>query len=190
MSKLQIFSGRISSTGFSSGDRFVIGDWLDSPLGSFTNVMWAKPDDRRVLLSPSREHADYVNELYNFEEVRVVEIEVKRSRRGMSIDAGEVSINLGWGSPISIPFWRPLWFIASVEYFFGRMVFGTRTFGRTKNGRREWYSVRSISRIIRAEGEIDGSRLGEKVSFEPGSCFGFSNPPYKPSTVVLKSYIE
>ncbi len=187
---MQIFSGRISSTGFSSGDRFVIGDWLVSPLGKFTNIMWAKPDGTRVLLSPSREHADYVSRLYNFEEVIIVGIEVERSRKGISVVAGEVSINLEWGVSITIPFWRPLWFIRSIEYFFARIVFGTRTFGRTKDGRREWYSVRSVSRILMAQGEIDGSSLGSKVSFETGACFGFSDPPSMPTSVRLKSYIE
>ncbi len=58
---MDIFEGRISSSGFASGDRIVIGDWKKSPLGSFTNVMWAKPDGTRVLLSPSQKHADYVS---------------------------------------------------------------------------------------------------------------------------------
>ena len=61
MVDLEIFAGRITSTGFSSGDRIVIGDWHDSPIGSFTNIMWAKPDGTRVLLSPSEEHAKYVS---------------------------------------------------------------------------------------------------------------------------------
>ena len=82
------FDGRISSSGFESGDRIVIGDWLNSPLGTFTNVMWAQPDGKRVLLSPSEEHAEYVSQLYNFEEVNVVEVNVKRHRRGIDVTAG------------------------------------------------------------------------------------------------------
>ena len=39
MVDLEIFAGRITSTGFSSGDRIVIGDWKDSPIGSFSNIM-------------------------------------------------------------------------------------------------------------------------------------------------------
>ena len=48
---MYIFEGRISSSGFASGDRIVIGDWEHSPLGSFTNVMWAKPDGTRVYVT-------------------------------------------------------------------------------------------------------------------------------------------
>ncbi|GIS41883.1 MAG: hypothetical protein Ct9H90mP14_3390 [Methanobacteriota archaeon] len=52
---MDIFEGRISSSGFASGDRIVIGDWKKSPLGAFTNVMGAQnPDGTRVLLSPVR----------------------------------------------------------------------------------------------------------------------------------------
>ena len=84
---MDFFEGRISSSGFSSGDRIVIGDRKESPLGSFTNVMWAKPDGTRVLLTPTQEHADYVSSLYNFEEVHIVPIEVKHLTRGIDIIA-------------------------------------------------------------------------------------------------------
>ena len=80
---MDVFVGRITSTGFSTGDRIVIGDWRESPLGSFTNIMWAKPDGSRILLSPSERHVEYVSKLYNFEEVKVTEITVQRRKRGM-----------------------------------------------------------------------------------------------------------
>ena len=72
MTSMDVFKGRITSSGFSSGDRIVIGDWKESKLGSFTNIMWAKKDGTRVLLSPSKEHAELVSSLYNFEEVRII----------------------------------------------------------------------------------------------------------------------
>ena len=187
---MDVFVGRITSTGFSTGDRIVIGDWRESPLGSFTNVMWAKPDGSRVLLSPSERHAEYVSELYNFEDVRVTEIVVERGRKGVSIDGGGLAIKISWGTPFPIPFWRPLWFIASFEALFGRILFGTRTHGITKNGRREWYSVRSLSRILNAEASFEGVDLGERKEFEIDACFGFSEPPSMPASVTLKSYIE
>ena len=90
---MDVFVGRITSTGFSTGDRIVIGDWRESPLGSFTNVMWAKPDGSRILLSPSERHAEYVSELYNFEDVEVTEITVERGRRKVSIN-GSVMIDI------------------------------------------------------------------------------------------------
>lgn len=187
---MEVFTGRITSTGFSTGDRIVIGDWRKSPLGSFTNVMWAKPDGTRILLSPSEMHADYVSELYSFEDVKVVEISVEREKRGVSIEGGGLSIKIEWGVPFPIPFWRPLWFIASFEALFGRILFGTKTHGMTRNGRREWYSVRSLSRILKAEANFEGRALGEKKEFEIDACFGFSEPPSMPASVTVKSYIE
>ncbi len=185
-----IFEGRITSTGFSSGNRIVIGDWRESHLGSFANVMWARPDGTRVLLSPSRQHAEFVTGLYSFEEVSIVEIEIKRWKRGVEVRAGDLSIRATWGVPLPIPFWRPLWFISTVESFLGRMIFGTRTHGRTKNDRREWYSVRSISRVLMADANLRGEDMGEKASFDADACFGFSEPPWMPSSVTLKTYIE
>jgi len=187
---MDVFVGRITSTGFSTGDRIVIGDWGESPLGSFTNVMWAKPNGSRVLLSPSEKHAEYVSELYNFEDVEVTEITIERGKRDVSIEGGGLSIRIVWGVSFPIPFWRPLWFIASFEALFGRMLFGTRTHGITKNGRREWYSVRSLSRILKAEASFEGVDLGERKEFETDACFGFSEPPSMPASVTLKSYIE
>ena len=70
------------------------------------------------------------------------------------------------------------------------MIFGTKTHGRTKNNRREWYSIRSISRILRAEASFDGHELGGAESFATNACFGFSEPPSMPASVSLKSYIE
>ena len=168
MVDLEIFAGRITSTGFSSGDRIVIGDWHDSPIGSFTNIMWAKPDGSRILLSPSEEHAKYVSELYNFESVEITDIAVDRTRRGISIEGGGLSVDISWGIALPIPIWRPLWFIAT----------------------REWYSIRSISRVLNAEASFDGLELGGSESFTTNACFGFSEPPSMPASVSLKSYIE
>ena len=49
----EIFKGRVISSGFKTGDMVVIGDWNDSPHGPFTNLMWAKPDGTRVLITPT-----------------------------------------------------------------------------------------------------------------------------------------
>ena len=116
---MDIFRGRITSTGFSTGHRIVIGDWSESILGDFTNVMWAKPDGTRVLLSPSAKHAEYVSKIYTFEEVRIVDFEVKRGKREIFVSADALSIRIRWGISLIIPLWRPLWFIASFEAFLG-----------------------------------------------------------------------
>ena len=187
---MDIFDGRISSCGFSSGNRIVVGDWKKSPLGPFTNVMWAKPDGTRVLLSPSEEHADYVSALYNFEEVHVVPIDVNRQRRGIDIVADSLNVSFEWKRGIGIPFSRPKWIISTIEQWVASAVFGTKTHGLTCNGLREWYCIYNLSSINHAEASYDGEDLGVVSKFEVDACFGFSEPPKKPSSVRLRSMIE
>lgn len=184
------FEGRISSSGFTSGDRIVVGDWKKSPLGSFTNVMWAKPDGTRVLLSPSQKHADYVSSLYNFEEVHITPIEVIRQTRSIEIMAPPLNIKLRWGIGIGLPIPRPRWFISTVEQLVAKALFGTSTHGLTCNGLREWYCIYSLSKIKHASALCNGEDLGNPSNFEINACFGFSEPPKKPSSVRLRSIIE
>ena len=187
---MDFFEGRISTAGFASGDRIVIGDWKESPLGSFTNVMWAKPEGTRVLLSPSQEHADYVSSLYNFEELHVVPVEVNRQARGISINAPPLNISLHWGMGVGLPIPRPRWFISTVEHWIAKTFFGTSTHGVTCNGLSEWYCIYSLSKINHASAYCDGEDLGNASNFEINACFGFSEPPKKPSSVSLRSIIE
>ena len=70
------FEGRISASSFSTGERFVIGDWSKSPLGKFVNIMWARPNGRRILISPSEKCAEYVSKIYSFEEVIIQPIDI------------------------------------------------------------------------------------------------------------------
>ena len=184
------FEGRISSSGFSSGDRIVVGDWKQSPLGSFTNIMWAKPCGERVLLSPTKEHADYVSQLYNFEEVNVVEIHVERHLRGIDVIAGPLSVSYRWKRGLVLPLMRPRWFIASVENWFAGILFGTKTHGLTCNGLREWYCIRGLSSLSSAKASREGVDLGDMQPFEITACFGFSEPPKKPSSTWVRSMIE
>ena len=71
---MDIFEGRITSCGFDSGDRIVIGMWKNSPFGSFADIMWAKPDGKKVLIAPNKEIGEYIDSLYDFDEVRIEEI--------------------------------------------------------------------------------------------------------------------
>ena len=92
----EIFKGRVISSGFQTGDMLVIGDWNDSPHGSFTNLMWAKPDGTRVLIAPSKELGDFVSSLYSFEEVIVSAMEIERTKNSIEVncDLGRVFMQL------------------------------------------------------------------------------------------------
>lgn len=186
----EVFRGRIFSSSFERGDRVVIGAWDDSPLGGFTNIMWADPNGNRTLLSPSEKHAEYVSSLYSFEEIRIVPVDVKIDGKSISVKADDFSVYMSWGFRFPLPFPRPLWFISSVENFFAKTLFGTRTHGIANNGSEEWYSIRSISWLKGASAIVSGDNLGAMSSRTESSCFGFSEPPRRPAAVSLSSIIE
>ena len=185
-----IFRGRITSSGFESGDSLVIGDWLESPLGAFTNIMWSKPDGNRVLLSPSPQHADFVSSLYDFDEVLVTDIIVNRKRKTISIKTDHLQVSMSWGVSFPLPIPRPLWFISSIENIFGKIFFGSSTYGIARDGSREWYSIRGISRVFHAVAKTPYSNFGKigKTSFS--KPFGFSSPPKTPTSMKVNSHID
>lgn len=168
----------------------VIGDWHNSPFGEFTNVMLAKPDGTRILFAPSKEHADYVSSLYSFEEVRVIPINVERGTNKIKVEADDLVVNMEWIGGIILPFPRPRWFIAKIENLFAGFIFGTKTYGITNNGRKEWYCVKKISKIRCATAELGEENLGEMSDFQINACFGFSEPPRKPSSIRVTSMIS
>ena len=186
----EVFEGRVISSGFSTGDMIVIGDWNNSPHGPFTNLMWAKPDGTRVLIAPSSEIGDFVSSLYSFEEVIVSKMKIQRTGKsiGVSCDLGHVY--MGWGMTVPLPFSRPRWFIARVEAPFARLLFGTKTHGTTRNGRKEWYHVRGLSRMKSVELDLDGRSSNQMTGMAPSACFGFSNPPRMPLSVRVDSHIS
>ena len=184
------FEGRISSSSFSSGDRIVVGDWISSPLGSFINIMWARPDGKRILISPSKNCADYVSTIYSFEEVIILPIDINRKDKKIEINALDLSIIFEWGISAHIPFKRPKWFISTIEYLVGNIIFGTKTHGKTKDGRKEWYMIREISMISKAYGRFKGESFGRMENNTEASRFGFSEPPKRPMSVLVNSLIE
>ena len=82
ISKMDVFQGRISSATFNTGDRIIIGNWHESPLGKFSDVMWANPEGKRTLIAPSEKVAEYLNSIYSFDETIIQEIEGKKQRLG------------------------------------------------------------------------------------------------------------
>jgi hypothetical protein len=70
------------------------------------------------------------------------------------------------------------------------LIFRTKTHGKTKNGRKEWYVVEKISRLKNAKAELSGKNLGKYTRFYPKANFGFSDPPNMPASVIVRSHIE
>ena len=187
---IEIFKGRVISSGFNSGDMVVIGDWRDSPYGAFTNLMWAKPDGTRVLIAPSKDLGDFVSSLYSFDEVIVSSLDIKRTEKSIEVNCDLGRISMQWGVTVPIPFSRPHWFIANVEAPFARLFFGTKTHGITRNGRKEWYHVRGFARMKSVGLELDGRISNQMTDISPSACFGFSNPPRMPLSVRVDSHIS
>ena len=185
----EIFKGRVISSGFQTGDMVVIGDWSDSPQGAFTNLMWAKPDGTRVLIAPSEELGDFVSSLYSFDEVIVSSMEIERTEKSIEVECDLGRVCMKWGLNVPLPFSRPRWFIANIEAPFARLFFGTKTHGTTRNGRKEWYHVRGLSRMKSVELELDGRSTKQMTGMAPSACFGFSNPPRMPLSVRVDSLI-
>jgi len=71
---MDIFEGRITSCGFSSGDRIVVGTWRNTPFGSFSDIMWAKPDGSKVLIAPNEKIANYISSLYDFDIIKIEDL--------------------------------------------------------------------------------------------------------------------
>jgi len=188
---MDIFEGRITSCGFTSGDRLVLGHWKESPFGSFLDIMWAKSDGTKILIAPNQEIANYISSMYEFDIIKIEEIRIEESINQIKIETTDINCHFKWSGGISfMTKKRPLWFISSVEYLFGWLIFGTKTHGKTKNGKKEWYAVDRLSKLISARADINGEDLGKFTSFYPKANFGFSDPPKMPSSVLVRSHIE
>jgi hypothetical protein len=177
--------GSITSVGFRSGDRFVVGHWDLSPIGPFSDVMWARPDGERLLLA-SDIAAEFIASVYPFDFVYVTDVEVTLGRRRIEIDAGPVQLRLDLGRLV-LPFPpRPRWVTASIENLVSRSVMGVRTVGTSPTGAREWYRTRRVRTVRSGETFIHGRSCGELGPMTRPIGFGFTDPPQWPSHVKLR----
>jgi hypothetical protein len=184
-------AGTISSCGFESGDRFVVGNWTNSPIGPTTDVMWARPDGERVLLAPDRRTADLVCAAYAFDDVRVVPFDVgSASPSELHVAAGPVRLRLNAGRRVLVFPRRPLAFTRWVERPIAFGLLGVRTWGTTGTGIEEWYQAHSCRLIHSAGAELDGIDLGGSRPLHPPCGFGFSEPPRHPSIVEVEPVLR
>ena len=181
-------SGLICSAGFSSGDRFVVGHWERSPVGPMTDLMWARPDGRRVLLAGTWQAAELITAVYGFDEVRVVLVEAAWDGTDLELTAGEVSLDMragpGWRLPLGRL--RPPWFTRWVEGMVARVLLGVRTHGVTASGIFEWYRADEYRRVVEARASVGGDDLGTLRPLVPEVGFGFTGPPRRPSVVRVR----
>ena len=186
---LDIFTGRITSSGFQTGDRIVVGAWKTSPFGNFTDIMWAKSDGTRVLIAPTQEIADYVTAMYSFDEILLEDVDSIEDGRCLKVKCETMELDFQWNKGFKIPFKRSLLFIATVELFFAKLIFSTRTYGVTKNNRKEWYAIDRVSHITHATANISGKGVGRFKPMDEPCKFGFSEAPKKPSSCEVRTHI-
>ncbi|MCY4037524.1 MAG: hypothetical protein OXF64_08755 [bacterium] len=177
--------GSITSVGFASGHRFVVGHWRASPIGPFSDVMWADPGGRRVLVA-SPPVAEFVRSVYPFEEVRPFEVGVEAAARHAVVSAGDISLSysLSWWAVNFPP--RPRWITATAENWISRRLLGVQTYGVSPTGVSEWYRTRSLRWITAASASLNGADLGPMSELDRPLGFGFTDPPRRPCRVELR----
>ncbi len=196
--------GRIAGAGFSSGDRFVAGLWRRGPLGPMVDVMWAKPDGSRTLLASSAAVARFVGGIYRFEQTLVVPTTVRQNDGAIELGAGPLQLHLEMASPLKAFSLRPrrlrrspAWVRvedALLRPLAGRFLLGggsgTRLYGRSPSGVREWYCIDGYRRIVRGAATLDGEDLGPLAPLTPPARFGFSEFPQRPAVVDCAPVLE
>jgi hypothetical protein len=185
-------AGTIGNVGFSSGHRFVVGRWDESPVGPMNDVMWARPDGVRILLVDRREASEFITAVYRFDAVRVTPLSCRMDGSVLEVTAGDLHITMRAGKRWPIPLgrlrrravFRPL------ERLLARALLGVHTFGVSPTGVREWYRADQYRRVVAAEASLAGRDLGHLVPFHEPARFGFSEPPRHPAIVRVRPLLE
>src|SRR3954451_20808552 len=179
---MERFTGFIAGLGTGAGRRLVVGHWMDSPLGAFTDVMTEDRDGLRTLLAPNQAVADYVSATYRFDEVVVAPLDAGLSPAGersaepgnepgtaalvLRVSGGPLELRADLGPvtalgrmlqlvPARIAV-HPAW-LTAVNRAARILLPGVATAGSAGGGRREYYGVRSI-RSVERRGELGRGR--------------------------------
>jgi hypothetical protein len=169
-----------------------------------TDVMWARPDGRRILLAPDEDVARFVGGIYSFDETRVGPIRVTRSSGGFELHAGELQLEAELGRPHRLFALRPRRLRRSLAWVrvedllargpLGRVLIGgaegVRMRGTTPSGVREWYRIDGYRPIVAARGSLGGRELGAMSTIGADLGFGFSGFPKRPAFVTCSPVLE
>ncbi len=189
------FTGAIAGVGSSSGVRLVVGHWLASPFGAFTDVMVEDANGHRTLLAPTEDVSRFVTQTYEFDEVCLTRVSVQVTEAGWDVQAGDhltAYLTLGRRMPLgwllrAVPppvATSPVW--ATVVDPLARLALrGVRTRGVALEGRREWYGATDLHGLTALSGTWRGADLGEVAEVDPPCRFGFSSTPSAPSLTTV-----
>ena len=194
------FTGAIAGVGSTSGVRFVVGRWTDSPLGAFADVMVEDASGHRTLLAPDDEVADFVQQTYAFDEVRTAPVSVGVDPEGWDVHVeGHLTayLSLGPRPPLgwllravprrvaAAPAWATL-----IDPVARVVVPGVRTRGTALEGRREWYGATDLRSVTSIGGSWRGTPLGRLADVDPPCRFGFSSTPTRPAVTSVVTTVE
>ncbi|MWV57696.1 hypothetical protein [Rathayibacter sp. VKM Ac-2754] len=192
------FSGRIAGFGTASGTRVVLGLWESTPYGAFADAMIERGDGHRMLIAPSDDVAEFIASTYSFDDVRVAPVSWRRVDGGLSVSAGPLhaALRLGGLTPLGrllriVPgaiAEHPAW-LTAISPAASLLVRGVSTAGSAGNGRREYYGVRTIRRVLGVDASLDGVALGSLRPLSPPVRFGFSSAPAAPAIVDVTTTI-
>jgi hypothetical protein len=196
---MERFSGWIAGVGTGSGYRLVVGHWVASPYGQVTDAMVEDPAGHRMLYAPTRELAEFLGEVYRFDEVQLGTCSARPAGSGWEVEAGPLQLSftvgrrslLGWLlRAVPAPLARSPWWVTLLDQVARRLLPGVRTRGGTRDGRRQWYGARDLHPIVAARATLHGRDLGALGPVRPPVGFGFGSVPGRPSLVHLTSLIE
>ncbi|MCB1006751.1 MAG: hypothetical protein KDB35_21395 [Acidimicrobiales bacterium] len=183
-------AGLIAGAGFASGDRLVVGHWSVTPLGPFSDVMWASPDGTRTLWVADERIGAFISAVYRFDAVEVTDLVVEGDARRLTARADWFDLTLTGGRARPIPFRRPAWFTRHVEGPIARAVMGVRTYGVSPTGVREWYRADAWRPVTGGHLTVRGEDLGAPGPVRPAAGFGFSEPPERPTITRVRPLLE
>lgn len=199
--RVDVYRGHIAGVGTASGLRIVIGRWLDSPYGTFADVMTEDASGLRTLLAPSRAVADEVSATYAFDAVHVVDVRVSTDAvaRTWHVTAGPLEAELTIGARTAVG--RLLrvvpeqvsstsWFAAAADPVARVVVPGVRTSGSAGGGRHETYSASDQHAVTRLVASWAGVPSGALAPVTPAVAFGFSSVPSRPTVTRVRTAIR
>lgn len=193
------FDGWIAGLGTVGGLRVVVGHWVSSPFGSFTDIMVEQPDGHRILLAPVPAVTRFVAETYRFDEVRTVGVSVTVNGPRWHITAPpvEVTFEVSGRPPLGLLLRAvprrvatSLRWIAAVDRVARCVLPGVRTRGSAGGGREEFYAPLDLHRIASARMIWDGVDQGLLAPVAPPVRFGFGSTPRTPSVVHVVTLVR
>lgn len=197
------FDGHIAGAGTASGTRLVLGHWVRSPRGCFSDVMVQRDDGHRILLAPDEWVAAFVSSTYTFDEVVRVPVHVRTPDLGggtrWTVSAGPLNWTFAVGQRAALghllralpPPLARLRTAARVSDVVARRMFpGVRTLGSAGHDRTEWYAARDLHRLATSYATWSGTDLGPLTDVDPPADFGFSSTPRTPTLTTLTSIVR